>query len=74
MIMLALPVLILSVLLVFALTKGRRVLFRIAMSAAVFLVICVFLVLKLAPLIGDASPPGSIPYLPGDFSDDSACE
>ncbi|MBR6976647.1 MAG: hypothetical protein IKH84_07085 [Ottowia sp.] len=74
MIMLALPVLILSVLVVFALTEGRHVLFRIALSAGVFFVVCVFLALKFAPLIGDAPPPGSLPYLPGDFSDDPACE
>lgn len=74
MIMLALPVLILSVLLVFALTEGRRVLFRIALSAGVFLVVCVFLVLKFAPLISDAPPPGSIPILPEDLRDDPACE
>ena len=74
MIMLALPVLILSVLLVFALTKGRRLLFRIALSAGVFFVACTFLVLKLAPLIGDDPPPGSIPILPEDLRDDPACQ
>ena len=73
MLMLCILPFLLSVL-VFALTRKAGTLLKISLSASAFLLVFAFLILKFAPLFGDQSPPGSLPILPEDLRDDSACE